>query len=172
MEQWRDIKGCEDSYSISSLGRVKSKSRFVKSCWGSIKPIHERILKPSLARGVLHVILRIKGENITARIHRLVAEAFIPNPYSLPQVDHKNRNSIDNVVGNLRWCSVKQNAWNTGQRTHKYIGVYPYHSRINPWRAYCSGRWLGAFKTKRGAAIAYNNFVRDNHGQFAVLNVL
>lgn len=89
MEQWKDII-YEKDYQISNLGRIKSFK------WGK-----ERILKPSLSkRGYLNV--RLNGKNYL--VHRLVAEAFIPNPNDYKEVNHKDENPQNNIVSNLEWC--------------------------------------------------------------------
>ena len=94
MEQWKDII-YEKDYQISNLGRIKSFK------WGK-----ERILKPSLSKkGYLNVILNRKNY----LVHRLVAEAFLPNPDNLPCVNHKDEDKSNNIVNNLEWCDVKYN---------------------------------------------------------------
>ena len=96
-EIWKDIKGFEGLYQISSLGQVKSLRR-------------NKILKPKKHRcGYLIIDLCNIGEK-TKYIHRLVAEAFIPNPHNLTQVNHKNENKKDNNVENLEWCSPQYNS--------------------------------------------------------------
>jgi hypothetical protein len=97
-EEWKDVVGYEDSYMISSLGRLLSK---------------RGILKPSLASGYYAVNLYKEGVHKTWKIHRLVGLHFIPNPDELPEVDHKNRNKLDNSIQNLRWVSHRDNMINT-----------------------------------------------------------
>lgn len=97
MEIWREIKGYEGCYSISNLGNVKN-------------IITGKILNPALKRnGYLSVDLRY-GRSKTVSIHRLVAEAFIPNPLGLPYVNHKDEFKTNNKVENLEWCTAKYNA--------------------------------------------------------------
>lgn len=105
-EIWKDVKGFEGIYQISSIGRVKSLTRKV---WNYTKK--ERILKPrAKENGYLQVGL-FSGERREkhAYVHRLVAEAFIPNPNNLKQVNHKNFDKADNRVENLEWVTPQQN---------------------------------------------------------------
>ena len=110
-EVWKDIKGYEGLYKVSNFGRVKSLCR--KSICGShYITIKEKILKPSKTgsdRKYLHIILAKDGINISKFIHRLVAEAFIPNPNNLPQINHKDEDPSNNCVYNLEWCDAKYN---------------------------------------------------------------
>ena len=103
MEIWKNIVGYEGKYQISNLGRVKS----LKDRYG----YRERILKPSTnKRGYKKVVLVKVGEKRkTFLVHRLVAEAFIPNPNNYSEVNHKDENPSNNNVDNLEWCTRKYN---------------------------------------------------------------
>lgn len=106
MELWKDIKGYEGLYQISSLGRVKSLSRITKDG----KHIKEKIRKIAFhsATGYKFIgLYKYKTEN--KLIHRLVAEAFIPNPLKLSDVNHLNGVKTDNRVENLEWVSRSRN---------------------------------------------------------------
>ena len=108
MEQWKDIPGYEGEYQVSSEGRVKSLARTCSNGRGT-RVVPERILKPSASSGYYHVAFR---HNRTQAIHRLVAEAFIPNPDGMPIVDHINGDQLDNRVENLRWVDQQSNTLN------------------------------------------------------------
>lgn len=109
MEIWKDIKGYEGLYQVSNLGRVKSLGRFHKFPNGGIYEIKPRILKNATeTSGYLFVAL-YNGYRKQYKIHRLVAEAFIPNPNNLPQVNHKDLNKQNNRVDNLEWCTASEN---------------------------------------------------------------
>lgn len=108
-ESWCDIEGYEGCYQISNLGRVRSVDRTVKGnkCIFAFKG---KILSPKTHRaGYLVVCLCKNRKQKMYYIHRLVAEAFIPNPDSLPQVNHKDENKTNNRLDNLEWCSAKYN---------------------------------------------------------------
>lgn len=105
-EVWRMIPGYEGLYLVSNLGRVKSVERV--SPQGHLLP--ERIMKQfKMPSGYLHVRLCKDGKVKNYRVHRLVAQAFIPNPEGLPQVNHINEDKMDNRVENLEWCDCKYN---------------------------------------------------------------
>ena len=105
-EIWKDVNGYEGLYKISNLGRVKSLGN-------KTTQKKEVILRPhNLRRGYKNVALYKNGIKKEVSIHRLVAEAFIPNPYNKPYIDHINTVTDDNRVENLRWCTPKENANN------------------------------------------------------------
>lgn len=122
-EVWRDVPGWEDLYQVSSLGCVRSKDRLVRvNVFGKregIRIIRGRAIKSILHNGWTHhpeymVSLSREGKSVKMYVHRLVAMAFIPNPNNLPCINHKDENSLNNVVTNLEWCdSSYNNAYGT-----------------------------------------------------------
>lgn len=96
-ESWRPVVGYEGLYEVSDKGRVKS---FLK--------IKNRILKP-VNDNYLRVDLYKNGKNNLKLIHRLVAEAFIKNPNTKPQVNHIDGNKHNNTIENLEWVTAKEN---------------------------------------------------------------
>lgn len=96
MEIWRRIEGTK--YEVSSWGRIRnSESGTI------IKPYRN-------SKGYLKVGLMVEGKNKKYRVNRLVAMAFIPNPYNLPQVNHKDGNKENNSFTNLEWITNDDNA--------------------------------------------------------------
>lgn len=124
-EEWRDIKGFEGYYQISSLGRIKSLKRLIIRRDGKPYPQKECFLKPSKNRkGYLTGQLSKDYKTTFYQVHRLVAEAFIPNVYNLPQVNHIDGNKENNSVDNLEWISNydnMQHSIKTGLRDVKEI---------------------------------------------------
>lgn len=107
-EIWKPVVGYEDLYEISNLGRVKSLERIVNDNGGE-KRLKEQILKPSYVGGYYKIRLYINRKHKDYSIHRLVAQAFIPNPDNLPIINHKDENKLNNTVENLEWCTIKYN---------------------------------------------------------------
>ena len=105
-EVWKDIEGYEGLYQISNLGRVK-------------RVITDRILKGKKHKdGYLLVDLYKNSVGAGKTIHRLVAQAFIPNPENKPQVNHTDEDKTNNMVSNLEWMTAKENN-NHGTRNER-----------------------------------------------------
>lgn len=101
-EVWKDIKGYEGFYQISNLGRVKSLIRK--------NVLKEKIIKGGIQKNGYKFVLLYKDKNSKIfRVHRLVAEAFIPNPNKYKEVNHIDENKTNNNVENLEWCTRKYN---------------------------------------------------------------
>jgi hypothetical protein len=109
-EEWRDIKGYEGLYQVSNMGRVKSLSRPTKRGKG-IYVFNDRILCNVInGHGYCQVsIFDKEGVFKIKQVHRLVAEAFIPNPNNHPFIDHIDTVKTNNIVSNLRWCTQSMN---------------------------------------------------------------
>lgn len=108
-EEWRDIAGYEGYYQVSNMGRVRSLTRTFKRLDGSMATYKGRILRP---QGYPYYHVNLSKNNVAARprIHRLVAQAFLPNPDGLNHVDHINCIKTDNRACNLRWCTPEENS--------------------------------------------------------------
>lgn len=102
MKKWKDVEGYEGLYQVSDEGEVKSlKYR------GSNK---EYILSNrKVTKGYMQVILWKNRKSKTFMVHRLVAQAFIPNPNNYPQINHKDEDKTNNKVENLEWCTNEYN---------------------------------------------------------------
>lgn len=114
MEIWKDINGFENLYQVSNMGRVRSKDHTV-NCVSRNGSSHTRIvkgkiLKPGYVRKSQHQTITLSnGRSFTFPLHRLVAQAFIPNPSNFPCVNHIDENPMNNKIENLEWCSYQYN---------------------------------------------------------------
>ena len=164
LEQWMQVSGFPN-YMISSCGRVMNIQTF-------------RVLKPGMndTTGYLFVNLCKDGEKSHKKIHRLVAKAFILNLTNLPCIDHKNRNSLNNHLSNLRWCTRKENNQNMSKRKNTssvYKGVY-FDKALNKWRAQIKHNdqriHLGCYTDEADAGRAYDRKANELFREFANLN--
>jgi len=102
-EVWKDIEGYEGLYQVSNLGRVRS-----------FHGDSEKIMKQTLQKGYLRITLLKNKKQKRFLSHRLVAQAFIPNPENKPQVNHIDEDKTNNRVDNLNWMTSKENNdWGT-----------------------------------------------------------
>ena len=140
MEIWKDIKDF-DKYQVSNLGRIRS---FKQKKDGKILPLIEQ-------HNYLYVSLSKHCEETRRLVHRLVAEAFINNPDNLPEVNHKDENTMNNKVENLEWCTSKYNA-NYGTRNKR---------RAKPIQCVETGKiYWGAREMERQTGIWHNDIAK------------
>ena len=138
MVEWRPIEGYEGLYEVSNTGQVRSFDRYVKYSNGRIHLHKGKVLSPSIRYdGYLVVLLSYNGKHKMFSVHRLVAEAFIPNPDNLPQVNHKDEDKTNNSVENLEWCDNKYNM-NYGTRKRRVIETKIEKGIIDPELCYLS----------------------------------
>lgn len=110
-EIWKDIEGYEGIYQVSNLGNVRSVDRYITTKNGVVKPFKGVIRSLCLNRnGYPFVTLKVKSISKTVEVHRMVAQAFLPNPNNFPCVNHKDENPQNNRVDNLEWCTYKYNS--------------------------------------------------------------
>jgi hypothetical protein len=140
------------NYSITSDGKVYSKRS-------------KKFLKPFFnTKRYLCVDIHIKS----ARIHRLVAEAFLPNPKNLSQINHIDGDKTNNNVNNLEWCDNRQNVIHYYSSKSPGVSITKYgnfHTKIylNKKQVY-----LGTFKTLDEANLAYSNALAQHNASSLV----
>ena len=110
-EQWKPIAGYEGIYEVSNKGRVKSLDRVVNSARiGFTAKIKGQILKQRAQRDRYYRVgLSAHGKTRHYSVHRLVALAFIENPHNKEQVNHIDRDKLNNKVENLEWVTAREN---------------------------------------------------------------
>lgn len=167
METWKSVKGYEGLYEVSSEGLVRSVLRMVwnpgRNCY---RTQHPRILKTITdPGGYIRVTLSKGGKLKQVLVHRLVAEAFIPNTYNLPQVNHKNEITSDNRIGNLEWCTNEYNCnygnHNSNLSKSTSIPILQYTLDMTLLR-----EWESARAAEEATGISNVNILRCCHGRF------
>lgn len=105
---WKWIPGFEGRYCVNEIGQIYSN-------------VKHKMLKPTIDRyGYQKVVLTKDGKPHYRTVHRLVAQAFIPNPAGKNTVNHINENKLDNRVENLEWLTVREND-NHGTRNQRMM---------------------------------------------------
>lgn len=114
MEQWKPIEGTDGKYEVSDFGRVRTNGK---------RPGLLTLTKQP--KGYLYAMIQLSnGKQKNCRVHRLVAEHFLPNPDNLEEINHKDGNKDNNHVGNLEWCTRSHNvkhSYDTGlKQPHRW----------------------------------------------------
>lgn len=129
-EEWREVIDYEGIYQVSNLGNVRSIDRVINN-----RLFKGILLKPRYKENkegsYLTVNLKRNSKGKTKFVHRLVAEAFIPNVCNYPFVNHINEIKTDNRVENLEWCTSQYNA-NYSQRNEKIMKSRISSGYVNP----------------------------------------
>jgi hypothetical protein len=110
-ENWKDVKGLEGFYQISDRGRVKSLPRKIVTAHGVTRSVLGGILRPyKSVKGYLTVKIGISQQSKKHYfLHKMIAEAFIPNPYNKKHVNHIDGDKLNNKISNLEWVTFKEN---------------------------------------------------------------
>ena len=154
VEKWVNIEN-HPSYFISNFGRVFSKK--------SNKVMKNRVVSKN---GYQQITL----DNSQLLVHRLVAQAFIPNPNNLPCVNHKDENPGNNDVRNLEWCTQKYNCnygTNPSSRSKQMIDRY---NNDPDWKSDCIKRLADIQKKKRKRVVQldkFNNYLKTYESSYA-----
>lgn len=169
-EEWRVINDY-NTYSVSNLGKIRNNKtgRILKSCLTDWGYLHVWLFKNGIGKGY--------------SIHRLVGIHFLPNCENKEEIDHLNHDKLDNNVDNLRWATRSEQTANRTKwknTSSKFVGVC-FDKNNNKWKANIrcqklnggKQQHLGYFKTEEEGALAYNQFIIDNHlEEFYNLNLL
>lgn len=140
-ELWVDVTGYEGYYQVSSLGRIRSLPRIVGGGNGP-RRYPGRMMKPDCYGPYDMVELSRNGISRLYTVHRLIAIAFVPNPYEKPEVNHKDGNKRNNAINNLEWATDKENSQ---------------HAALNGLLA-TGGRNGNAKTTDRQAVVIYHKY--------------
>lgn len=164
-EEWRPVAETNGRYEVSNLGRVRS--TYFKN--GSTEFSTLRLLSPTdNGHGYKIVSMIIDGKRRNRYVHRLVAEAFIPNPDNLPVIDHIDCNKSNNNVDNLRWYTQLDNVRrsipvaNSGKRH-----VWEENGRF---RLSIAGNHLGYFSTLEAAVAERDRLLATDYADYQFLN--
>ena len=126
IESWKDIPGFEGIYQVSNCGRLAS---------FKVNPQGRVLSNVNATGGYFSVVLRYGGKVRYTRMHRLVAEAFIPNPENKPEVNHKDLNKQNTYASNLEWSTYSENVKHAIKAKPEMItGMNHYNQVIRPKR--------------------------------------
>lgn len=170
-EVWKPVVGYENYYEISNYGRLRSFSRHTIDSRGRKSFHYGKIIKAAVSRcGYATFRISVECKLICVTLHRLVAEAFIPNPKNLPFVNHLDENKLNNHVSNLEWITNVDNI--------NYRDTQKRHSdslrRVLRGRTYIvvqydkNGKELRTFRGKReilDAGFSYDGVVHCCNGK-------
>lgn len=143
IEIWKDVKGFEGVYKISNFGNLKHYTK--KLGWNTLKQTNKNGWYFNV------VLYNPDGKNKSIKIHRLVAEAFIPNPENKKSINHIDGNKQNNRVENLEWCTAKENFSHA-----KRMGLWKYNKpyKTTPVNQYAlDGTFIKSYRGAKEASI-------------------
>ncbi len=164
-EQWKTATVCS-RYAVSNIGRVLAYDE-PYLCGEKVCRRQPHLINPRQTSGnprYLSVVLSDGNKGRKAYVvHRLFAMAFIPNPNNYPEIDHINRDSFDNRVENLRWCTHHMNMMNEQTRKHSTA------MRIGKKRP---SQWKPVVRIKNGVATKiYESIISTGEDGFSITTV-
>lgn len=134
---WISVEGYEGVYEINKVGQVRSTERVIYKSNGATQKLKGKMLKTHLNSSgypVLRLSNLTNGKREMVRLHRLLAEHFIPNPEHKPEVNHIDGNKANFTLSNLEWVTPKENrkhAWDAGLRTRKHLPIHYGENKVN-----------------------------------------
>lgn len=169
MEVWKDIKGYEGLYQVSSFGRIKGLNKKIIYKNGSVHFYKEKIKKLTLNKrnGYLWVKLSKKSKTTSKKVHKIVAESFlnhIPNGHK-KVIDHIDNNKLNNSLKNLQIITQRENSSKDKKnKSSKFTGVY-WNKKSNKWHSQIQikskKKHLGYFDKEYDAHLAYQKALKN-----------
>ena len=171
-EEWKPCKGFEEFYEVSNTGKVRSIALYSAKYKRIIRRKYPKELSAETNReGYKRVVLCLYGVHHHFTVHRLVANAFIPNGNNLPEINHKDENKANNNVTNLEWCSRVYNAnygTNPQRIKERMQNNHPTAIKVNQYSM--DGKFIKTWKSQREAArslgIRGENISRNIKGKY------
>lgn len=168
-EIWKDIKGYEGLYQISNCGNVRSLKKWCGNRYKEKWVNDVKQLTPTdNGRGYLIISLAKNRKRKNFYIHRLVAQAFIPNPENKPQVNHKDYNKYNNKFENLEYCTQKENVAysiihmkHSRKRINKLNEQY-IRKKYNKYELTLKKKYIGTFNTLDEAIKIRNKLIKGD----------
>lgn len=162
-ESWKEVKNYEGFYAVSSCGRVKRLNHTITFKDGRIRRYKEKILRLNSQNGRYYSIVLWKQMNkIIKDVHRLVAEHFLDNPHNYKCVNHKDRNTFNNSIANLEWCTHSYNITYDGASIRNGLKRRNNESTSKPiQKLSLSGEVLESYPSIREAARQLGNVKKD-----------